>query len=76
MLGAGMVKFYVPIYMFMMNHSGIVSVIKKKVYPLLTKRVHHETSLGILRSYALTIQRIDNSEISQCMLGRNFAIDV
>lgn len=46
------------------------------MYPLLTKRVHHETSLGILRSYALTIQRIDNSEISQCMLGRNFAIDV
>ena len=31
MLGAGMVKFYVPIYMFMMNHSGIVSVIKKSV---------------------------------------------
>ena len=46
------------------------------MYPLLTKRVHHETSLGILRSYALTIQRIDNSEISQCMSGRNFAIDV
>ena len=33
MLGAGMVKFYVPIYMFMMNHSGIVSVIKKKSVP-------------------------------------------
>ena len=28
----------------MMNHSGIVSVIKKKVYPLLTKKVHFETS--------------------------------
>lgn len=47
MLGAGMVKFYVPIYMFMMNHSGIVSVIKKKCTRFSRRRYTLKHQIGV-----------------------------